>query len=128
MLMILYHSSPDFRISCFRSCAGFLNERLLHTNLETSLDHVGSISRMTCLSSKENAAYLALKTLNSPFERERTQSVCFRQSGEQYRLPGFILSVPQERHIFFLPFLAIVFVVFSFSITPFSLVRRQNCL
>jgi hypothetical protein len=48
----------------------------------------------------ENAAYLALKTLSNPLERERTQSICCRHSLEQYRLPAFMRSVPQERHFF----------------------------
>jgi hypothetical protein len=48
---------------------------------------------------KEKAAYLALKVLSKPLERDSTQLICWRHSFEQYRLPGFILSVPQERHL-----------------------------
>jgi hypothetical protein len=67
-------------------------------NLEITFDHAGSTSRITWPSVKEKAAYLALKALSSPFERERTQSIFWRQSCEQYRLRGFFSSEPQERH------------------------------
>jgi hypothetical protein len=37
--------------------------------------------------------------MSKPLESERTQLICWRHSLEQYLLPGFILSVPQERHL-----------------------------
>jgi len=71
----------------------------LQINLEISFDQKGRMSSMTCSRVKEKAAYLALNVISRPLESERTQLICWRHSLEQYRLPGFILSVPQERHL-----------------------------
>ena len=83
----------------FRSAAGLFFGVLWQINLEISFDQKGSISSITCSRVKEKAAYLVLKVISRPLESERTQLICWRHSFEQYLLPGFILSVPQERHL-----------------------------